>query len=166
MHPFKHIPPADGFCVSAAIANLRNTSAPIKKQQRLKLGDLTISEAAAHFRFYTEPIIAGVPINATVFASLIKLVADKVKNDGFMCIAVQTYIGGGAHFLLLLVGGGYIFTIDTLDNAVSTYADYKAEKVFEEHIISPIALHFEYDLNTRQPKRYSKADIAHLFNIN
>ena len=166
MHPFKHTPPADGFCVSAAIANLRNTPAPIKKQRKLKLDDVTISEAAAYFRFYTEPIIAGVPINATVFVSLVKMVSDTVKNDGFMCIAVQTFIGGGAHFLLLLVGGGYIFTIDTLDNAVCTYADYKAEKVFNEHIAQPIALHFEYDLTTRQPKRYSKADIAHLFNIN
>lgn len=166
MHKFRYIPPADGFCVSAAIANLRNTRAPIKKQIKLGLTDVTISEAAAYFGFYCEPIIAGVPTNAAIFASLIKTVADTVKGDGFMCIAVQTYIGGGAHFLLLLVGGGYIFTIDTLDNAVSTYADYKAEKVFDDHIAQPIALHFEYDLKTRQPKRYSQAEIQHLFNVN
>jgi hypothetical protein len=164
MYQLKYTAPADGFCVSTALANLYNNPSLIERQKELGLDSMSLSEAAAHFRFYTETIAAGVPITSAYFGAIVEFARKSAGDETYICLAVQTLdLFGAPHFVLLLVGRAYIFTIDAADGGMYVYAHAFVDKLFAQKMQTARAIHIEYDLAKRAARQYSKDDLQHLF---
>jgi len=164
MYQLKYTAPADGFCVSTALANLRNNPHLIEKQKELRLDSMSLSEAAAHFSFYTETVTAGVPIASGYFGAIIEFARKSAGEESYICLAVQTLdLSGAPHLMLLLVGRAYIFTIDAADGGMYVYAHAFVDKLFAQKMQTARAIHIEYDLATRAARQYEKHELQHLF---
>ncbi len=164
MYQLKYTPPADGFCVSTALANLRNNPHLIVMQKELGLDSMSLCEAAAHFGFYTETIAAGAPITSAYFGAIIEFVRQSANGENYICLAVQILdLSGAPHLVLLLVGRAYVFTIDAADGGMYVYTHAFVDKLFAQKMQTARAIHIEYDLATRAAKQYDKQDLQHLF---
>jgi hypothetical protein len=169
MYQLKYTPPADGFCVSTALANLSNSFAPISEQIALGYTELTISEAAAYFGVFFEPIIAGVPIHQNTFGAIIQQLA-QTANNAYYCVGVQMSHGSPqpeSHFCALLVGRAYIFGIDAKSSQLTTFATHLCDRAFLAHgLDKATGLYLQYDIVARAPKLYQNDEIQHLFSVN
>lgn len=156
----KYNAPADGYCVSTALANLLNDKEIIEIQKEHDFKGMTVSELAAYCNIYLAPMIYGVAIDYSIFEAILKKVRHDVPKNKYVILgAFLAPPAAPPHFVGMAVSKDSVILVDA-NLGVRRYS-YLFTKALYEHFSHCIGIYFQDDIKTRMPMLYDS--MSHLF---